>query len=246
MSICENPDKSKILAAPPLKQYRKSDMYPMCLVNKSIIGHENESYNEKPIPIYEFPDAFDIDKSYYIPSKGIYVIPYDRPETIIVGHLNPRFEDEVVKRCQMQKNGSILPVELRRPSINRIYHTYLTGALPVIAAGEYTIINKEIVINNSSGHYVPSNNTLEYAECLFKKKGYSVTVKKVSSKENKNVLFFQNSKPLDYWMEKPKEEWYSTVEPKGLGAGVTEGGKRKIKKQRTKKHKTRRMRGKNI
>ena len=244
MSICEKPDRSKILAAPPLKQYRKSDMYPMCLVNKSILGHENESYNEKPIPIYEFPDASDLDKSYYIPSKGIYVIPYDRPETIIVGRLNPYYADEVVKRCQMQKNGSILPVELRRASINRIYHTYLTGALPVIAAGEYTMINnKEIVINNSSGHYVPSNNTLVYAECLFQKKGYHVTVKKVSSKENKNVLFFQNSKPLDYWT---KEEWHSTVEPKALGAGAIEGGKRKIKKQRTKKNKTRRMRGKNI
>jgi hypothetical protein len=211
-------------------------------VNKSVIGHENEPYEETPISAYELPDASDLHRD--IPTKGIYVIPYDRPDTILVQTLETYSGDEVIKRCQTDWDGSPIPLGKRQASIRRIYHTALTGALPVIAAGEYLLLDKtkkEIRINNASGHYMPSNNTLEYAACLFTKKGYTVTVKKHTTSRNENMDFFKESKPLSYWMETPRENWYK------VAAAAVKGGKRKTRKGKTSKQKTRRaMRRKNI
>lgn len=254
MDVCDNPDPSQIKAGPAMKQYRKSDAYTWCLVDNTTANRENNTYSERPLPVYEVPNASEIDSPAHrdIPSKCIFVIPYDRPQTILVATRTGYFGNASVKRCKTQKNGSTLPLEKRKPfKFDRIFHTFITGALPVIAAGECDFLDeKKVKINNSSGHYIPSNNTLEYAKCLFTKKGYTVFASPVSPKKNENVPFYQDSKPLSYWLETPQEKWYTAMQPVasalGAGAGVT-GGKRKTRKGKTRKGKTSRvMRRKNI
>lgn len=235
MSLCESPNETTLRAGPPLEVFRTSNIYTQCLVDRNVntsnLTNETNTYTETPLEIQELPDLNDY-KMYTHLDKGIFVIPYDRPTTILVANPTIMGWGKKVIRCRTQRNGSTLPVSERKRSQHMIYHTFLTDGAPVLAAGEFNFDGKNtITIQNHSGHYYPSEKTLYYAKCLLEKKGYQVVL--VSRFGPRNTEFNRNSKTLSEWKSKPYKKWYiEMAKPKG--------GKRKTRKQKTRKS----MRGK--
>lgn len=207
MSICENIDPDKILALPPLTHVRVSDPYLWCLIDERT-PTENNNYKEQPLVPIELPDRNEFNKM-HIPPKGIYVIPYDRPTTILIANEIP-FLKKVVK-CRTQKNGSTLPFSNRKGRYPRIFHSFLTSANPVIAAGQYKWDdNKNLMtIDNQSGHYIPPSSVMDYAKCLFEKKGYNTTVNIIANGFTRTEITKKSLRPLSYWLSTPVSEWYS-------------------------------------
>ncbi len=51
-----------------------------------------------------------------------------------------------------------------------INHICLVNNRPVISAGKIIVLDEKVLnINNASGHYQPSGESLDYIECLLKK-----------------------------------------------------------------------------
>lgn len=227
MSICENIDPDKILALPPTKAWRKVDAYKYCLI-EGVPKNSNE-YDEEPFVPIELPDSNQVVK-YSLPNKGIYVIPYDRPDTILISK-ETIFGKELKKivRCRTQKNGTELPFEKRKFRADRIYHTYLTGANPVIAAGQFIWNEQEntMLIDNKSGHYIPPSSVMDYAKCLFEKKGYKTVLREISNSPLHNTVK-KNFKPLSYWLSTPVSEWY----PEEKKGGKSKKRGKTLKKRR--------------
>ena len=218
MSDCKSPDGTILRAGPPLKKFRTLNVFKHCLVNEN--APPDNTYDEIPFMAKELPDQVKI-KSFQLLS-GMFVIPYDRPRTVLVSE--EFFPGKKSVRCRVQRRGN-LPFDKRSRRQARIVHTYLTEAAPVIAAGEYSIDDdmKTVTIKNDSGHYHPPPETLEYAKCVFEMKGYDVIRDPVPAPPGES-LFVKNSLPLANWLKKPYGEWY-------------EGGQRKRKtRKRKSKH----------
>ncbi len=220
MDICSNPQEFGILAGPPKEKFRKANVFQQCLVNAN--APANNKYEETPFFPKELPSQKDIATFDLL--SGMFVIPYDRPQTILVAKEVLVGKKSV--RCRTQRKGE-LPYEKRKSRFARIFHTYLTEASPVIAAGEYEIQSdmKSVIVKNDSGHYLPPAETLVYAKCLFEKKGYTVTTKAVEGNSSEST-FLRNARTLNEWSKKPYGEWYES-----------EGGRRKTRrKKRSKRH----------
>jgi hypothetical protein len=216
MNVCSYPNVNSIVAGPPLEKFRKLNKFQHCLVN--INAPSDNTYEEIPFVPKELPDqsgigGFDI-------LSGMFVIPYDRPKTILVAKEDIPGKKSI--RCRTQRNGN-LPFNRRKRRERRVYHTYLTEAAPVIAAGEFQIQEdmKTVNIQNDSGHYLPPVSVLEYAECLFKQKGYDVIIKPFLNVKLATSRFTTNAKTLSEWSKKPYGKWY-------------EGGKRKTRRRKVK------------
>jgi hypothetical protein len=202
MDICSDPKAFGILAGPPKEKFRKANVFQQCLVNNN--APIENTYEEIPFFPQELP--FQRDIAAFELLSGMFVIPYDRPKTILISKEVIPGKKSV--RCRTQRKGK-LPYERRKSRFSRIFHTYLTQASPVIAAGEYEIQDdlKTVIIKNDSGHYLPPPETLAYAKCLFEKRGYTVITKEVEGNSSEST-FLRNARTLNEWEKKEYGEWY--------------------------------------
>ena len=215
MNICSYPRGNSLLAGPPVEKFRRANTYQHCLVNSN--APANDTYVETPFIPKELPDQKEI--GFFDTLSGMFVIPYDRPKTILVSKETIPGKKSV--RCRTQRTGN-LPYQRRKKRFSRVFHTYLTEASPVISAGEFEIEPdmKTVRINNESGHYLPPPDVLKYAKCLLEKKGYSVIIEESIPEKPFLNSFVRNAKTLNQWRNTPYGSWY-------------EGGKRKTRRKRT-------------
>jgi hypothetical protein len=224
---CSDPNPSSIIAGPPLEKFRKLNAYRQCLVNSD--APENNSYNETPFVPQELPDQSSIGLFDIL--SGMFVIPYNRPTTILVS--KEIIPGKKVVRCRTQRRGN-LPFERRKQREKRLVHTFLSEAGPVIAAGEFEIQEDmyTVKISNDSGHYLPPPEVLNYAKCVFQSKGYFV-IPSVTFPKKKDVSpFLKNAKTLLEWEKTPYGEWYVRGTADALAAGAGTGGKRKTRRKK--------------
>ncbi len=231
MDICSNPKAFGILAGPPKEKFRKANVYQQCLVNAN--APADNTYDETPFFPQELPSQKDIATFELL--SGMFVIPYDRPKSILISKEVIPGKKSV--RCRTQRKGP-LPYERRKGRFPRIFHTYLTQASPVIAVGEYEIQAdlKTVIIKNDSGHYLPPPETLAYAKCLFEKKGYTVITKEVEGNSSEST-FLRNARTLNEWEKKEYGEWYE-------GEGGQRSGRRSGRRKERMKQITRKKRSK--
>jgi hypothetical protein len=219
MNICSNPKAFGILAGPPKEKFRTANVFQQCLVNNN--APADNTYEEIPFFPQELPSQKEVVSFELL--SGMFVIPYDRPTKILVSKEIIPGKKSV--RCRTQRKGP-LPYERRKSRFSRIFHTYLTQASPVIAAGEYEIQPdlKTVIIKNDSGHYLPPPETLAYAKCLFEKRGYTVLTEEIAASNASESVFMRNARTLNEWEKKPYGEWYEG-----------DGGRRKTRRKKRSK-----------
>jgi hypothetical protein len=124
---------------------------------------------KKPGGVKPFePEILTRETNFTVGHELIYAIPVDEPEMVYI------FNVSIESYWNNNEDFYICETSKKRPQVN---HNCLVNDRPVIAAGEIKVMPDGILqINNSSGHYRPSSNSLDYVKCLFEELGFNVEV----------------------------------------------------------------------